>query len=855
MLGFNNKETGVEMRSEKQKLLRALLFRELFTSMVLVLIVSQSSLAYAQESNINNNSQFIQDASIQRQVQNLSNQILGTRLAIDINREGWDQTTPYSSDPSGDNGGVGRVDWKFITVAHDCDDLFIRYQMSDGPAFVPDGFRYNLFVDVDKDPTTGYRGRGKLSSVGAEVLIQGGQNKVTTFRFMGSEDQESWSWEEINQYFVTDVAVADSGRDIEYRIRILDLDVFGNGVTDFNWVAVADYPTGAKDFYPDGGNLGDEGDFNTYNFNYTPMAEGFANPERGFFEANQTQSSKYEPMDVATLQCFRQNEGISLIHRIFYLENFVNSDISQQYLDLIQADFDKIRQAGLKVIPRFAYSASAAGPNLTPPYGDASKARILSHLNQLSNVLRSNSDVIALMQAGFIGLWGEWWFSDHFQPDADWNDRADILTGILDVLPTTRTVQLRTPRYKQNIFSDFVPVDQSTAHDGSYRTRTGHHNDCFVSSESDGGTYVDTLAELPYLEEESKWVAMGGETCDFHFLADPAPNRLECATALAEFDRFNWSYLNQDFYKPTLQKWLGEGCFSEIKKRLGYHLIFLEGVFDDQVNPGGKFKFSFKLKNDGFSAPFNPRVVELIFRSKNSTTHTVVLTDDPRFWLAGEAHTISGEITIPDNIPVGEFELLLNLPDPEPQLHDRYEYSIRLANEDIWEPETGYNKLNHKVIVKPKAILPATYYPSAVEIWVGKYDWGTLSSFKAEDGDTYDIKARSKSGDKVTDWYASTSISAFSPDQISELTVTYGGQYSKKKVQQKIYIYNFISKTWDLMDTRVVGNTDDVIVQITLANPHAYFSSNGESRVRVSGLRKGRRSFFIWANSLSWEVR
>lgn len=854
MLGFNNKETGVEMRREKQKLLRALLFRELLTIMVFALIMSQSNLAYAQESNINDSTQFKQDASIQGQIQSLSNQILGTRLAIDINREGWDQTTPYTSDPSGDNGGIGRVDWKTITVAHDCDDLFIRYQMSDGPAFVPDGLRYNFFVDVDKDPTTGYRGRGKSSPIGADVLIQGGQNKVTTFRFVGLEDQENWNWEEINQYFVTDVAaVADSGRDVEYRIRILDLNVFDNGVTDFNWVAVADYPAGIKDFYPDGGNLGDEGDYNTYNFNYSPFTEGFANPERGFYEANQTQSSKYEPMDVATLQCFRQNEGVSLIHRVFYLENFVNSDISQEYLDLIQADFDKIRQAGLKVIPRFAYSSSASGTDVAPIYGDASKARILSHLNQLSNVLRNNSDVIALMQAGFIGLWGEWWFSDHFQPDADWIDRSEILTGILDVLPITRTVQLRTPRYKQNIFSDSVPVDQSNAHDGSYQTRTGHHNDCFVSSESDGGTYIDTLTEFPYLEEESKWVAMGGETCDFHFLADPAPNRLECATALAEFDQFNWSYLNQDFYKPTLQKWLGNGCFSEIKKRLGYHLTLLNGTYDDQVNSGGKFKYSFQIKNEGFSAPFNPRAVELIFRHTDGSIHTVELTDDPRFWLSGETQTISGEITIPENMPTGEFELLLNLPDPEPQLHDRPEYSIRLANEDTWETETGYNKLNRTIIVRPTA--PAIYFPNTIEITVGKYDWGSLASFDAEDNDTYDIKARSIIGGKATDWSASTITSAFVPGQVSELTVTYGGQYSKKKVSQKIYFYNFITKVWDQMDRRIVGNTDDVIVQVTLSDPHAYFSSSGESRVRVRGVRNSKSHFNSWANSLSWEVR
>ena len=69
--------------------------------------------------------------------------------------------------------------WNTITMAHDCDDLHVRYKVNDGPAFVPDGYRYNLLVYVDKNPTTGYRGTGNSLSIGADVLIQGGQDKVT----------------------------------------------------------------------------------------------------------------------------------------------------------------------------------------------------------------------------------------------------------------------------------------------------------------------------------------------------------------------------------------------------------------------------------------------------------------------------------------------------------------------------------------------------------------------------------------------------------------------------------------------------------------------------------------------------
>ena len=51
-------------------------------------------------------------------------------------------------------------------------------------------------------------------------------------------------------------------------------------------------------------------------------------------------------------------------------------------------------------------------------------------------------------------------------------------------------------------------------------------------------------------------------------------------------------------------------------------------------------------------------------------------------------------VGIPDDMPVGEYELYLNLPDPEVALYNNPAYSIRLANQDIWDETTGYNKLN-----------------------------------------------------------------------------------------------------------------------------------------------------------------
>ena len=53
------------------------------------------------------------------------------------------------------------------------------------------------------------------------------------------------------------------------------------------------------------------------------------------------------------------------------------------------------------------------------------------------------------------------------------------------------------------------------------------------------------------------------------------------------------------------------------------------------------------------------------------------------------------EAGLPAEMLPGEYEASLNLPDPNPLLADRPDYSIRLANDHVWEDETGFNRLLH----------------------------------------------------------------------------------------------------------------------------------------------------------------
>src|SRR5512133_1763408 len=242
----------------------------------------------------------------------------------------------------------------------------------------------------------------------------------------------------------------------------------------------------------------------------------FSNPERGFYKFSSVSSQgSYSPMNLSTLLGYR-DQGFSVVFRYFYLENFTASDISGAYLDGMEQDFNTIRKAGMKAIIRFTYAES-----MSKPYGDAPLDIALRHIQQLKPLLQKHRDVILVLQAGFIGAWGEWFYTSNyaFSPGVlypeHWAMRKELVTALLDALPENRMIQLRTPQYKFRMLDgDTVPITAEQAYSNLPKARLAHHNDCFVASSNDYGTYSDITKEKHYLERDSKYTIIGGETCN-----------------------------------------------------------------------------------------------------------------------------------------------------------------------------------------------------------------------------------------------------------------------------------------------------------------------------------------------------
>ncbi len=435
------------------------------------------------------------------------------------------------------------------------------------------------------------------------------------------------------------------------------------------------------------------GSAQTTTVTYTATNEKIANPERGFYQHEETFASNYDALTQTTLTNYRVNNKQTLILRLFYLDSFVESAISSDYLTKMQTDFTRMRAAGIKCIIRFAYSDDVDNGQLQ----DGTKAQVLAHIAQLKPVLLANADIIAAVQAGFIGTWGEWYYTDHFgnpPTAADYANRKEVLTALLNALPAGKMVMVRTPKLKQQMFNTQAPLSLTQAYTNTSIARTGHHNDCFLASDDDEGTYDNITADYAYLEQETKYVPMGGESC-----AVNAP-RSKCATALAELAKFHWSYMNIDYYPGVLQSWQDDGCFNEIENRLGYRFQMNTGIFPNNGTIGGVMPITINIQNNGFAAPFNQRIAYLVLRNtSNGTEYSIALNSDPRFWSANTTTTINENISLPATMTAGSYKLFLKLPDMDAGLSTRPEYSIHMANSGTWETATGYNDLKHTITI------------------------------------------------------------------------------------------------------------------------------------------------------------
>ena len=413
----------------------------------------------------------------------------------------------------------------------------------------------------------------------------------------------------------------------------------------------------------------------------------FANPERGLHKMFECNTTNPAALSAAQVRVY-YNLGYTLIHFDFFMPDYRDTLIEESYLQVVRESLQALRDGGCKGVVRFAYTN---GVNETPR--EAHEDLVLQHIAQIKPILQEYVDVIFVMEAGFVGTWGEWYYTSgaltNFPANpttkGDFESRRHVLDALLDALPQERMICVRTPKFKMKCY-DWGLKDTLTraeAYTGTPKARLAAHDDAIMADNNDLGTF--TTEGRAYWEAETKYLIYGGESC-------PPGTQTSCDKTMDQFMKLHIGYLNKDYWIPAFNEWQTGGCLEQIKLGLGYRFEGRDIATTKKPKAGEELKVKLAVVNVGFSAPKNPRDIEFILVNTADATdrYVVVPNADPRFWFTDEMNYVEASFQ-PKN--PGTYMLYLNMPDPKANLRNDPRFSIRLANENCWEEETGYNYL------------------------------------------------------------------------------------------------------------------------------------------------------------------
>lgn len=435
----------------------------------------------------------------------------------------------------------------------------------------------------------------------------------------------------------------------------------------------------------------------------------FPNPERGFTDQlggevaltdskNHVVAPEEEWYWDEEDEHYAERKNQSLVMLMYYLKNYKTKDLSNKILQGFDEDMQILRNHGFKCVLRFAYDWSSKN--------DASLQWVQRHASQLQPHLASNADVIYALEAGFVGRWGEWYYSSNFGNETQHlnANRRAVLDTLLGVCPADRCLLVRYALIKSEYIGDEDALTAAQAHTGTSRARIGHHNDAFLADWGNDGTYGrdgDGPSDDPilrqYIATETLYVPNGGET---NVDADSRASIVaQHDTTIAELSRYHWSFCGAEYAHEVTDRWRVNGTFAEMERRLGYRFQLQTGTYPSQASTGGHLPIEMTLVNKGFAPMYNYRPVYIVLRN-GAHSYALPLQADPRQWTAEAGPiTIQESPVLPDQMAEGTYQLYLYLPDAYETLAGDPRYAVRFANQDIWDAATGMNDLGASVAI------------------------------------------------------------------------------------------------------------------------------------------------------------
>lgn len=441
----------------------------------------------------------------------------------------------------------------------------------------------------------------------------------------------------------------------------------------------------------------------------------------------------------------------------------VDYDLDDAFFQAWDETFSNCRKNGCMIAMRFRYDD--LGKDNPEP---ATFEQVLHHIEQIKNsgLLEKYSDIIAFVEAGIVGKWGEMHGGKYVTVDY----KARVLDAMLQAVPAPIPVTVRTP----DIFAEWAGIERKELNnfelidsitESEYSTtiqenkdRVGLFNDGYMGSINDLGTFSNREIETDWINHQTLTSYYGGEFSGNHEFAQSFDTYLP-ENAIPEMYKTHLSYINSNifpFYKDFTfseeytvdgvdnSAYYGQNVFKFIRDHIGYRFVIRKSELTPVVEQGGDVTVDFKIENTGF-ANVIPDVQSYVILEKGGIFTYAEADTDCSQWLSCSIADNTLNIKLPDNIPAGNWNIMLKLSMGTPlSITNMTGRTIRFANEDVWDSTLGANYLGTVTVTEAA-------------------EKGTDNSLKAaENGDDSPVQFYSLSGKTVIDGVNS------SPDEWTE---------------------------------------------------------------------------------------
>lgn len=406
----------------------------------------------------------------------------------------------------------------------------------------------------------------------------------------------------------------------------------------------------------------------------TPISTSFVgdstslinNPERGWY-AWSDGNARVDQFTASGLAAVYAS-GARLTLGLVNIGAFLTGPISDAHLATLRTNMAKLAVAGVKCIWRICYNY---GENTN----EASQSQAVAHVAQLAPILNDFQHVIAIVQAGVIGKWGE----QHSTPMAQSKAaKIAVRDALLAAVPAGLPIEWRYPRDVMEWYPN--------AADSPF----GIYNDYLLNGVDDGGTFsqyavgvsspYDTAAQRAWAKTGSERTTYGGELG----VGEDGSRRLSDAELFGDMADYHWSYFNRENGSGPIffTTWKASGAYDKIPVKLGCR-IQLDSINVTSTGTGGTpFTAVLQLRNIGSARSVQSRPIRIGL--VNASTGALVASG-----LAGDGKTLAPQATASSSmtasfaltgVSAGSYQLVVYAPDRNSALAGDARFAHQFGN-------------------------------------------------------------------------------------------------------------------------------------------------------------------------------